>query len=209
MLICRLLYSFQCEVSARNLTTKSETFSKIEAVLQQTLIHATHPSSASSIQLQGYIHGSSGGDYDGVLRLSHAPRCAFVHVRPESDGIIYPFSRYPRSVAAGDEISLCLLDMKFLSSEDFMLFYNRTDRVLVDPRFSPVAQSQVIFVKTSSKTEMDFALRHMTPIDKRDNAVLLHDDQAGKSRMMIIDLLPKLVKMYGLVYLGSLRSYLT
>lgn len=171
--------SFQCQVKAQYVTSKSEKFSIYETVLLQKLIHATHPRSANLIVSQKFIQGSDGGDYDGVLSFPHAPKCAFMHCRPESDGLIFPSARYPRSVAAGDEISLCLLDMDFLMCDDFELFYNRTDRVLIDPRFSPVAQSQVIFVHTDSQNEMEFACRYMLPIDKRDNSLLVHDDAKG------------------------------
>jgi len=52
--------------------------------------------------------------YDGAfesLSQPDAPKFAFFHVHPESDGIIFPFSQFPRNAKGGDFTSLALVDL--------------------------------------------------------------------------------------------------
>ena len=103
-----------------------------------------------------------------------------MNVRPESDGLIYPFSQYPTELSDGADLSIITLDMEFLKRDDFRMFHNHTVRMTYDPRITPVAQSQVAFVHRDDKEAMSFAERELTPLKKEANSILTLCDDQGK-----------------------------
>lgn len=180
-------FSQRCSVSELDLhpenfkdASRPSKFSKHQRVLHQSFIHATYPSSAERISNERFLRGGEAGEYDGILlHHSESISSAFAHVRPESDGFVLPYSLYPRDVPINGDVSILVVDMEFLSSDDYRMFYNRTDKIQFDQRLWPMIQSQVVFVHKDDAKELEFAERELTPMDKFSNSILRYSEVDG------------------------------
>jgi len=88
-----------------------------EKVLDQRVQHNTTISAKQTICKENFLRGSSNiSAYDGPMAPQlGAPLCAYFHVSPDSDTIIYPFSSFPRHIKPGTPTKIFLLDLKLLT----------------------------------------------------------------------------------------------
>lgn len=133
------------------------------------MTHCTSPESCASILQIGEYKASVSDDifYEGYSDIARHPRSAFFMVHPRSDGMLYPFSIYPRSAEEGAAIKIMVLDASILLDEQYNMFYVASTPTRFGQQFKCVQQTHVFVVHTADEEGMEFATKHFTPFDKR------------------------------------------
>lgn len=115
------------------------------------------------------------GDYSSEL-------CARTHfeLRPASDMILFPFSRYPKKAPRQSPVKLISLDACFLLDSRYALFYVATTPTQFGQSFKTVFQTHVAVVVAGSKEEKFVTAADFQRLDKRSNQVFSFssDDKA-------------------------------
>lgn len=111
--------------------------------------------------------------YDGAdaLHPHQLPARTHFELRSESDGMLFPFSYFPKQLNSGNQIRLMTLDASFIAKPDYSLFYVATTPTHFGESFMTAYHSHVAVAKRGSDEEL-FARTFLTKIDKHDNQVL-------------------------------------
>lgn len=152
-----------------------------ERVLHQRMTHSTTPASASSIMRERVIRGGKpdNGSYDALASHSRAPPFVFGVLPHESDGVAFPFSRYPRGTAPSSPVSILSLRVHSLFTDEYAAFYAGTTPSQFGERFMKVYRSVVVFARREHERAMDFCSNELVPLDKRRNRLVFADEANG------------------------------
>lgn len=185
---------FVAPSSTRNFTSKfdptsSATFSSKENLLHNRLVHCTSPDACKSILENRTWVGSTPEDerYDGFNSASSGPPISRTHfeARPASDGVLYPFSRYPKDLEGGSDIEIMTVDVEFLKQSDYSMYYIGTTPTQFGQSFLTVYHTHVGIAKRGT-AEHQFAESNFRKLDKFENEVFSFSPNGNVSMAMKI-----------------------
>lgn len=158
----------------------ADVFVAHENLLSNKLIHSTSVAACESIMASQRFVGSVPNDderYDGfeawhVSPLSDLRRRVHFELRPATDGLLFPFSLYPKKLESGSAIKILTLDDDLVSEPNYSLFYVASTPTQFGADYLTVYQTHVVAALGGSK-EAELATKAgFTMLDKHSNCVL-------------------------------------
>lgn len=107
--------------------------------------------------------------YDGPLRDPTAPPGAYFRVHPESDAMVFPFSRYPKTLAGGSPIRILQLDMEMVHSMGYRMFFVAATRSQASSLRTERVQCHVVFAVGE---DSEICSKLMPEMDIHNNQIL-------------------------------------
>lgn len=98
-----------------------------------------------------------------------APGSVYLQCSQESDGLFYPFSRYPKSLSVGSRCSIAVVPIGFLADDRYRLYHCKTTPTTI----GPAKQVRVhIHLVAATEEHWKFCDEHMTHLSKTENRFL-------------------------------------
>lgn len=101
-----------------------------------------------------------------------APESAYFAVSAESEGVVFPFTRYPKRLHGGSPTAILLCDLDILNSEEFKMFYATTTLSQFGRFVSQRAHTHVVFAR---KPYWKWCSENLVEMAKENNKVLWRD----------------------------------
>jgi hypothetical protein len=151
-----------------------------EKVLRSCIQHATSLEARASIKESGFLRGAKdpSGQYDGPMSDEDAPLSAYFVLSPQSDEIIFPWSRYPKRLPSGSEISILLYGLNTLFEDDteVKMFHASTNLTKYGFLISAVAHTHIVI---AFRKDWDWCSKRLIELDIDNNPLLWRDKSRG------------------------------
>lgn len=163
-----------------------------EDLLCNVLTHSTSPDSQKSIVESKEIKGSipTSVRYDGYSDgQKQAPRGAYFVTHPESDGTVFPWSRYPKRLAEGAPVKILQIGAEVLLDENFKMFYVASTPTQFGAQFQRVYHSHVLAVHKNDRLNIAQAEQHFVAMDKCHNSLFSFEGNQARlaTRVVVAD----------------------
>lgn len=165
-------------------------FTDVEYLQDNVITHSTSLEAYDSIISRGEAIGAVSDDirYDGFSNDTEPFRSVYFMANASSDGVIFPWSVYPKSLKDGTAIKILSIDAGLLLDNTYKLFYVGSTPTQFGQKFLRTYQSHVLAIRADDRKHLNLATVQYSHVDlNNDNLLSFEGRQARIATRVLVE----------------------